>query len=112
LKKYFSYANEAPLPSGKLLNMIRIQSTSHQTKAMKVKLTLRQLAAVVAFLLLLLAANGLQIQQPADIRSFNIPHNIYKLSLRERTNQSIPVLPRMNDKIKAIIFELCLYEHC
>jgi hypothetical protein len=96
------------VPSGKLFNKIRIQSTNHQINAISVKLTLRQLAAVVALLLLLLAANGLQIQQPVDMRSFNTPHNIYKLSFRDRKNQSMPIYPKVNDKTKAKIFEVCL----
>ena len=51
------------------------------------------------------------MQQPAEMSNFNIPHKIYKLSLRDKTNQSTPALPTINDRINAMSFEHCLYEH-
>jgi len=84
LRKQPFYTNAAPLPSGKLLSKIRIQSTNHHINEIRVKVTLRKLAAVAAFLFVLLAANGFHIQQLAATRSFKIPHNIYKLSYEIR----------------------------
>lgn len=105
------HINGIPFPSAKSLNMIRIQSVIHQMNDIKVKMRLRQLATVFASSCLLLAANGLQIQHPAKMRHFKIPHRMYRLSLRERMNQSMPTLPKRKDTANVVNFDICLYEH-
>ena len=105
------HINGMPFPSAKSLKMMRIQSVIHQTNEIRVKIKLRQLATVFASSCLLLAANGLQMQHPAKMRHFKIPHRMYRLSFRERMNQSMPTVPKRNDTAKVVNFDICLYEH-